>query len=275
MKTLVVYYYNENNTAINNLAFFLKHGIINNDDYQYVFIMNKSKCSINIIETERIKVIKQSADNSDLVSYSLFFSQNPISYFTEFQRFYFINSCCLGPFLPILTNSTWIELFNKRLETCDLIAPIVEFPPDTKGYSLLGIEEQLNIPFLHAYMFGTNISSIKLLINIFSEFTNNSEESLIHYERILSTKYILNNKKIACLLLAFKDINLNDKNLWNYKLWNRGEKTCYELSENYFGLDLNPLEIIFVKNIPKIDLYHTNNISKNLRSQLMNYSIWY
>ena len=143
------------------------------------------------------------------------------------------------------------------------------------GYSSLGIESPLNMPFLHSYMFGTNVASIKLLMNIFKDFTITSPENSINYERLLSTKFILNNKKIACLLLAFKNIDINDKSLWNYKLWNRNEKTCYEVSENYFGLDLNPLEVVFIKNIQRIDRDYSSNISRHLRSQLMNYTVWY
>jgi hypothetical protein len=116
-------------------------------------------------------------------------------------------------------------------------------------------------------MFGTNISSIKLLMNIFKDFNSNTTESLINYERLITSKYILNNKKISCLLLAFKNIDINDKSLWYYKLWNRNEQTCYERAQSYFGLDLNPLEVIFIKNIPRSD-------NKVLISQINNYLVW-
>jgi hypothetical protein len=233
----------------------------------YYFIIN-NECSIDIDEKVNMKLIKSSENNCDLVSYSWFFSQKELSFFLEFERFYFINSICLGPFITPIVESNWIELFNKRLETCDLLAPVVEFPPDNKGYSILGIESQLNMPFLHSYMFGTNRSSIKLLINIFNDFNSNTTESLINYERLLTSKYILNNKKIGCLLLAFKNIDINDKSLWYYKLWNKNEHTCYERTESYFGLDLNPLEVIFIKHISRAD-------NKTLRTQINNYLVWH
>jgi hypothetical protein len=239
----------------------------------YNIIINNSICSIDIPETDNLKVLKRSIEASELVTYSWFLSQ--YINISDFDRFYFISSICIGPCLPTITNTNWIELFNKRLETCDLLAPIVEFPPDNIGYSSLGIDSSLNMPFLHSYMFGTNSTSIKLLLNIVKEFTCSSEENIIKYERLLSTKYILNNKKIGCLLLAFKNIDINDKSIWNYKLWNRNERTCYEISENYFGLDLNPLEIIFIKNIPRIDRDYSSNLSRHLRYQLMNYTVWY
>jgi len=270
MKTLVVYYYNEGPVTINNLAFFLKHGLINNNNYSYVFLINNSICSIDIPERENIRIIKRVINDTELVTYSWFLSQEPL--ITEYERFYFISSVCLGPCLPTIVDTNWIELFNKRLETCDLLAPIIEFPPDSMGYSVLGIESNLNIPFLHSYMFGIKSTSIKLLINIFTEFRSNSLDSLIKYERLLSSKFILNNKKIACLLLAFKNIDINDKSLWSYKLWNRGEKSCYEKSGNYFGLDLNPLEIIFIKNKLTPD---SNTTLRPLQAQLNNYIVWY
>lgn len=270
MKTLVVYYYNEDPVTINNLAFFLKHGVINNTNYSYVFLINNSICSIDIPERENIRIVRRATNDTELVSYSAFLSQEPLN--AETERFYFISSVCVGPFLPTIVDTNWIELFNKRLETCDLLAPIIEFPPDSMGYSVLGIESNLNIPFLHSYMFGTNSTSIRLLINILIDFNSNSIESLIRYERLLSSKFILNNKKIACLLLAFKNIDINDKSIWSYKLWNRNQKTCYEKSGNYFGLDLNPLEIIFIKNNLLLD---SNTPLKLLKAQLLNYIVWY
>jgi len=267
MKTLVVYYYDETCTTLTNLAYFLKHGVINNQEYMYYLIINNI-CSIDIEEQVNMKIIKCPENDNDLVSYSWFFSQMGPSFFTEFERFYFINSICLGPFITPIVESNWIELFNKRLESCDLVAPVVEFPPDNKGYSILGIESHLNMPFLHSYMFGTNGSSIKLLMNIFKDFNSNTTESLINYERLLTSKYILNNKKISCLLMAFKNIDINDKSLWYYKLWNRNEQTCYERTQSYFGLDLNPLEVIFIKHIPKAD-------NKALRIQINNYLVWH
>jgi len=265
MKTLVTYYYNETPTTLTNLAFFLKHGLINDPNYYYVFIINGT-CSINITTTSNITLTTINISNP-LTAYSEYFLSLDPQYLLDFERFYFINSICIGPFLPTYINSTWIESLNNVLSTCDLLAPIVEIPPDNNGYLLIGIDSDLNMPFLHAYMFSTNNSCILLLLNIFKEFTNPKEEYLIKYERFLTSRYLVNGKKISSLLNAFKNININDKNLWSYKLWNKNNTTCYETQGNYFGLDTSPFEIMFVNN-------SKDNISKGLKEQLINYTVW-
>ena len=166
MKTLVVYFYKEEYDTITNLAFFLKHGVIHSDNYHYAFLINNLVCSLDIPETNTIKVFKRSQNEYDLPSYKWFFEtmlkESP-SYFDQFGTFYFLNSSCVGPFLPTIVESNWIELFNKKLEKYDLVAPIVEFPPDSRGFEMLGLQSNLNVPFLHSYMFGTNVACIYLL----------------------------------------------------------------------------------------------------------------
>jgi hypothetical protein len=200
------------------------------------------------------------------------------NYFDQFGTFYFLNSSCIGPFLPTITDSNWIELFNKKLEKYDLIAPIVEFPPDSRGFEMLGLESKLNVPFLHSYMFGTNASSLYLLKNLLLEINSSEQSVSINYERKLTSEYLIHGKKIYSLLIAFKQVDINDRSVWNYKLWNRTPVTCYEVPENYFGIDINPLEIIFVKNIRKIHSYrsiYVSGISKYLYTTLINYITWY
>jgi len=265
MKTLVLYYYNENDNTIINLSYFLKHGLIKDPNYYYVFIINNNISTINIKETDNIKVVNMPGDNNPLFAYSHFFLSYSAEHYSDFERFYFINSICTGPFLPTYVSESWIEVLNKQLETNDLIAPIVEFPPDNFGYSLINIESDLNMPFLHCYMFGTNISSIHLLINIFKEYNDSSHDSLINYERLLSSYYLANDKKICSFLIAFKNIDINDKALWSYKLWNKSRNTCYEKTDNYFGLNINPFELIFINN---------NDTATNLKTQIMSYIAW-
>jgi hypothetical protein len=278
MKSLVVYYYKEDYDSITNLAFFLKHGLLHNPLYHYAFIVRNNVYSLPIKESSTIKIYNYKESDYDLASYKWFFKmtleQNPF-YFNQFKTFYFISSNCIGPFLPTITSSNWIDLFNKKLETCDLIAPIVEFPPDYYGYSNHGIDTTLNVPFLHSYMFGTNSSSLDVLKKVLLGV--NDSKTSINYERRLTSEYLLQGKKIQSLLMAFNKININDSSIWNYTLWNKSTLTCYEVPENYFGIDINPLEIVFVKNIRKASNRNSNvsGISSYLHKILLNYINWY
>jgi len=281
MKTLVVYYYKEEYDTITNLAFFLKHGVIHSSNYYYAFLINNMVCSLNIEETSTVKIFKRSENEYDLPTYKWFF-QNMLkespTYFDQFGTFYFLNSSCVGPFVPTIIELNWIELFNKKLEKYDLVAPIVEFPPDSRGFEMLGLESSLNVPFLHSYMFGTNSSSVHLLKKVLLGIDNLELSNGINYERILTSEYLIHGKKIHSLLIAFHQVDINDSSIWNYKLWNKTFYTCYEIPENYFGIDINPLEVIFIKNIRKINGIHniySSGISRFLYTILNNYISWY
>jgi len=278
MKTLILYCYEEEEDSIINLSFFLKHGVIKDPKYTYIFLINNMECAIKIKETNNIKVVKRKENDHYLLSYKWYLNtlkeSNP-SYLQEFDTFYFINCNCIGPFLPTIVDTNWIELFNKKLINNDLIAPIIDFPPDSNGYTFYGKQTDLNVPFLHLYMFGTKQSSIDLLFTVLGEINSKDIQTIIEAERKVSSYYLLHEKQIHCLLLAFRRFNINDKKLWKYGLWNKNHITCYETAENYFGLDINPLEVIFVRNIVNKKNYRQSNISRYLYNQLKNYITWY
>lgn len=267
MNTLVLYCYKESPESLINLSFFLKHGI--NDSADYVFIINNNLCSLPF--PPNVTVIKRQEDEYDLLSYKWYFdTYNPI-----YKNYYFINSSCIGPFLPPIISDNWISIFNKRLEEYDLIAPIIEFPPDSCGNSLIGNSSTSNIPFLHSYMFGTKSPEI---LKKFFNIMNNTQDSVTSYERILTSIYLSNDKKIFSFLIAFKNVDINNNFLWNWKLWNPTDITCYEVPGNYFSIDINPLEVIFVKNIRKIHMHRNeerSGLSKNIRDMLSLYISWY
>ena len=95
MKTLVVYCYKEEYDTVINLAFFLKHGLIKSNDYYYVFLINNMECSLDIEESDTIRVFKRIQNEYDLPSYKWFFEmmlESSPTYFEQFDTFYFLNS---------------------------------------------------------------------------------------------------------------------------------------------------------------------------------------
>lgn len=268
MKSLVLYCYKESPETITNLAFFLKHGL--SDSADFVFIVNNMKCSLPF--PSNTTVIRRQEDEYDLLTYKWYFD----TYNPQYTNYYFINSSCIGPFLPPVITENWITIFNKKLESYDLIAPIIDFPPDSYGNSLIGNSSMTNIPFLHTYMFGTKSpETLKLL---FGRMENNSQDSAISYERMLTSLFLTNGKKIFSFLMAFKNIDVNNESLWNWKLWNPSNISCYEVPENYFSIDVNPLEVVFVKNIRKIHKHREESrsgLSQALKNLLTLYISWY
>jgi len=79
-------------------------------------------------------------------------------------------------------------------------------------------------------------------------------------------------------LARFKLYDINEEKRWLTDIWNiPGQPTCYEIPNNYFGIDVNPFEIIFVKNIRNTNETRGKSysgISTFLKKYIDNYVKW-
>ena len=261
-KTAIIYLYKEDEYTILNLDFFIKT-LKKNNDCDYYLIINNHICSLTI--PEFFNITKQEND-FDFQSYKKFLNNKNLQ---NYDFFYFINSSCIGPFLPVYCEKNWYEYTNKFLEEYDLIGPVAEVPPKEKKFT--------ENPFIHTYMFGLNKNSYIIFLELLNKFKELDKTACIFFERFLSFEILKNNLKIKSFLSLFSKIDLNDKKNWNSELWNNSELSCYEIPNNYFGIDLNPYEIIFVKNIRNVNEHRSeenSGISKNLFYQIKNYKNW-
>ena len=156
-----------------------------------------------------------------------------------------------------------------------MIGPIIEFPKDNNGYTLLKKNEQLNIPFIHTYMFALNAGGFELFKEVIQPLTNDKTDN-IDMERKITSFLLINNKKIYSFLMRFKNIDINNPSNWDASLWSNAE-SCYEIPKNYFGIDVHPLEVIFVKNIRNPHEHRgieISGISDDLNLTLFNYIDW-
>lgn len=262
MKTLIIYLYREDENTKHNLHFFC-----NQSQYDelcdYNLIINNHKCSVKI--PDFFKIHKQ--ENAlDFPSYKTFLNKTNID---EYNNIYFINSSCIGPFMPIYCDQTWYTYLNNMLITHDMIGPVIEMPPPNKNFT--------NNPFIHTYMFGFNKKGIKLFIDLLNKYELFDKDFCIYFERLLSYELIEKNLKIKSLLTLFKNIDINNKKYWNHILWSNSDQTCYEIPYNYHGIDINPYEVIFIKNIRNPHEYRSidqSGISEMLNKQLSNYQLW-
>lgn len=279
-KTVIFYCYFENEETKKNLSFFIKNGLINNNNYKYIFIINNKLLTVEIPNYNNIDLIIRDENNYDLYTYKQIINnllEKNKNYFDDYKYFYFINSSCVGPFISPIIEENYITIINKKIDKYDLIGPIIEFPNDTLGYSLLNINKNKNIPFLHTYMFAVNKTGFLLLINLFKDLTNDKKDNL-DMERKISSYFLLNNYKIYTLLSRFKNIDINNEDNWNYNKWNiNNSPSCYEVPGNYFNMDIDPYEIIFVKNIRNPHNFRSlkhSSISDDLKLKIKNYSEW-
>lgn len=261
-KTAIVYLYKENSETILNLDFFIKQSKF--DIFcDYYLIINDHICSLTI--PDFFNIVKKNND-FDFPSYKTFLNNKNLS---DYNYVYFINSSCIGPFLPIYCKNKWYEYTNIFLEEYDLIGPVAEIPPRSQHFT--------NNPFIHTYMFGLNNVSYKIFFNLLNKYEDFNKFFCIYFERLFSFEILKNNLKIKSFLSLFSKIDLNNNKNWNSEIWNNTKSSCYEIPNNYFGIDLNPYEIIFIKNVRNINECRSSEnagISKILYNQINNYKKW-
>jgi hypothetical protein len=156
---------------------------------------------------------------------------------------------------------------------------VIEIPPDNLGFKALNIPSTKNIPFIHSYMFGVNSSGFSIIKNVLKSIeTGDKIYAVCNTERKITSSVLINGGKVKSCLAKFKNIDLSKEEYWNSQLWNKpGSPTCYEVPKNYFGMDLNPFEIIFLKNIRNTNETRSaehSGISNDLFVTINNYSEW-
>src|SRR5262249_35200134 len=148
-----------------NLEFFLRHGTTCSEGVDYIFLINDYTCTASIPNLKNIRIVKK--DNSfDLEAYEVGLSQvDP----TEYRCFIFLNSSCIGPFIPNYIDTPWYKLIAEQFKgRIKLVAPVAEVPPDNYGALCLERHKYINssdtcVPFLHTYMFATDHEALPLL----------------------------------------------------------------------------------------------------------------
>lgn len=280
MNTLIFYCYCETEQTKRNLQYFVDCGLYENTTCFYVFIINNNTCSVNIPNYSNVCILKRVENCLDLPTYKFaidHLEQNRLIKLEDFKYYYFINSSCIGPFIPCWCENKWYEILNNKLNVYSLIGPIIEIPPDSSGLSYLGIHTGKNIPFIHSYMFGVNKDGFNIIKNLMPGANVSREENVYVIERILTSALLVKGLKVSSLLTKYKNIDWNNELNWNRHLWTHSGATCHEIPGNYDGIDVNPYEIIFVKNIRNSNATRTEShsgISDVLKKTLDKYIMW-
>lgn len=223
---LILYSYYSNDIYEENFDFFIKNGFIDSPEYTFVLIINGERPNKKI--HKKIKVLKRENTGFDFGGWG--FGLNSFN-IKNFDKFIFINSTCVGPFVPryMPSNLTWVDLFTCKLtEKIKLCGPTINYINKLGEYS----------PHIQSFAFATDLIGLNMLIkeNIFNPKNDIERNSLIENHEVKMSKIITQN---------------------NFDLY------AFQLSENnpeikmlrdihfenfYFGDTINPLEVMFVKN---------------------------
>jgi hypothetical protein len=196
----------------------------------------------------------------------LYLEKNGKKLYEIYDYYIFINSTCMGPFVPLYIDRNWIDIFTSMItDEIKLVGPTI---------NLLD-----GLPHIQPYMFCTDRIGCQIGINqrIFggSELYELSKVDLIYRCEIgFSIKILESGYKIKSLLKA--QSNIDYKLYYDTKIlpeipygipYETSYDNCYEKS--YCGISFHPYEVIFFKsnrdispNLLKIyyNLHMKNNI---------------
>ena len=226
MKTLITFVYCERNNKVvdENLEFFLKHGILKNDEFHYNFIINGHTCSMEIPESENISVIKRDNLGYDFGAYTASLESVNIN---EYDYFIFMNDTVRGPFLPnyIPSRITWVEMFvDKLTEGCIMSGPTVNW--GKWGH-------------IQSMCFGLSRKGVQKCIEekiFFGEYRTSGRRCKQDYVRdyeVRMSRVLVGNQSHPPIFL------------FQLSGWEKQKGTYF--SDGYFGDTYNPLEIMFIK----------------------------
>ena len=244
MKTLITFVYVERAGKViqDNLRFFLRHGVLDNEDYHYNFVINGHECSIEIPKLKNVSIIRRDNVGYDFGAYTESIESVDIN---EYDYFIFMNDTVRGPFLPtyIPSKITWVEMFLDKLDDkIKLVGPTINWSRK---------------PHIQSMCFGTDLFGLKLLIgadtfdgglsvNCGEPGKNWWRKCYVgRYEKHMSLVILGNGLKIKPFQLS-QHIKCRNA-FWEGK---------------YFGDTFNPLELMFIK---------TNRINNQT---VKNYTAW-
>ena len=114
MKYLVIFVYFERVFSAKNIEFFIKNGLYENDDVDYLFIINGKNLNIEIPTYKNVNILKRPNIGGDFAGWAFGLNNTQQN---KYDRFIFLNDTVRGPYLPryIPIELKWYSLFSNLL----------------------------------------------------------------------------------------------------------------------------------------------------------------
>ena len=247
-KTVVVYAYHDLNT---NVKFFADHGVFESTSVDFVFVCNgDSRLNLpnaNVSEINRHNIGMDFGGWSDAI-----FGLNLRD---RYDHFILVNSTVRGPFLPPWCPvKDWTGLFTR----------LIDFETKLVG-TTIGIVEGDAVIQSVVLAFDRTGLDIGIEEGIFAPNLNKSKSDLIWQHEVKFSRSVLQRGyKIRPLMSAYFNTDLTEK------LSSEVHVRDYCTTNNYFGVNIHPYEIIFIRDnrninnnsdIEAVSLHHNNRFS--------------
>jgi lipopolysaccharide biosynthesis protein len=246
-RILVCYAYHESKESRKNLNFFLKKGVSESKNIDFIFIINGFSISIEIPKLSNIMVITRENTGYDFAAWShALFSFD----YSRYNYFVFINSTVRGPFLPVWVPEDihWTDYFISYLdEETKLVGTTINY---YRGK-----------PHVQSMVMVTDLKGLELGIKhkIFGPEPRVLDKGEIVKQKEVgfSTLLLSHGYRIKSMLTAYSEVDFRIEHS------NKEKKVLKERYKNlmanskhagdplfpksYFGVDIHPFEVIFFK----------------------------
>jgi len=226
-KTLVIYAYFENATYLENLKFFLKHGTsAPNTDY---FVIANGKISINC--PPNVRLIKRRNQGWDFGAWTHALSLVDSS---KYDYFIFINATVRGPFLPSWAKKQdWTKSFTEKInDETKLVGTTI----NCYGGNSLHVQSML---------LATDQEGLEIAKKTGVFCNENYTKAQALTKELLFSRAIMNaGYNIGCMLLAYDNLDFRKVKCENANTKHQGDPL---FGSSYFGINVNPFEILFIK----------------------------
>jgi len=198
-KILVLYVFHIYNNRVNH---FLNNCIFKDENVDFIVISNNKKNIINV--PDYVKTLFRDNIGFDFGGWSEALLTDNL--YEKYDKFIFVNSSAVGPFIPIYYKNKWTDIYINGLENNVKLF----------GSSINTCSDPLNKSHVQSYIFSMDKITLKYLIKceIFSinNFSKTFNDAINSKEILMSRKIIENNWNIGSLMKYYKDVDFTFRN---------------------------------------------------------------
>jgi len=242
-RTVCLYaYYEKNSHYRDNLAFFLRHGLL--PDMDYVFVVNGS-CTLDFPNARNVRVIYRDNVGFDFGGHSAALS----SLTREYDYYFFLNATCRGPFLPPYVQANWTSVFAGLLtEEVHLVGASIAVQYNFNYLPYFNAKFRWNrqyFPAVESYFFLLDKVGLDIVCEagIFSGCDETDIWEVVFYREIsMSLSLLSQDFNIDCMIPEMSGID--------YRSCIANFNPSHFTPTRYlgcFGRSLHPFEVIFIK----------------------------
>lgn len=249
--TLVIYIAGYSDAeALNNVAYFMRHGIKENDGAHYLIAIEQDYYldTVELFPTHlpsNVEIVQTQVKcyNWGTLGWVLK-SRGDVG---RYKKYVWLDSSVRGPFLPNYIEATglrWHQLLTGMIdETTKLVGGTIS----CSGIKLNILHPTLFIPHVQGYLVATDRKGLAVLMATDSPSgvlaCHQNYVPAVRFSEIGASEAILNaGYNIGSLMLKYRGVDWRDRHMWNCN-----DRMSPLFAHMYDGYDVSPLEAMFVK----------------------------